>query len=167
MRDVCMLISIVAFLGLSGCSTPEEKEIKEYFYNVHSGLNDIEIPSVFKEAEVVCLMHPYQMKIKLPEHVGIQDSLNLYLESEGVFSVPESSWYLLFMTSKDFFIYRHKRNNIDMVSPTGTVGLRDKWKSIDGYPAKDCVAYEYAYITVFLNDLNERKIGLISKGEPK
>ncbi len=54
-----------------------------------------------------------------------------------------------------------------MVSPTGTVGLRDKWKSIDGYPAKDCVAYEYAYITVFLNDLNERKIGLISKGEPK
>lgn len=102
MRDVCMLISIVAFLGLSGCSTPEEKEIKEYFYNIHSGLNDIEIPSVFKEAEVVCLMHPYQMKIKLPEHIGIQDSLNLYLESEGVFSVPESSWYLLFMTSKDF-----------------------------------------------------------------
>lgn len=164
MRDVCMLISIVAFLGLSGCSTPEEREMKEYFKKVYSESNDIEVPRILQEAEVVCLMHPYQSKVKLLEHIGIQDYINNNLKSKS-FRVPEGSWYLLLVKNKNIFFYRHRRKEFYMVSPSGTGGIGDKWKNVNGYLAKDCVAYERAFLTVFFSDSNERRVGLVSDGK--
>lgn len=159
-----ILLASVVLLPLSGCGvSEEERQVSDYLNRVYSESKEIGLPDVFQEADIVCLMHPYQNKVSLPNYIDEQEYINSVLQDRS-FRVPEVSWYLLTMKNKRLFFYQHKRVVFDMVSPSGTGKVILNWKSKEGYLAKDCIAYEEGILTIFVNDLNERRVGLSSKG---